>query len=200
MQPFEYLHRNVFGVLHEVRRRPGMWVRNLCELEAMLDGYYTGIEMYGIHEDVPRMTRSHFGIWLRHKTIWSTCAGWARIIEDKTDSYQEGIDTFFEFVDQYRQLKPTVRAHVTLRPHHQPTPKRLSRTFTSPDDRPDEIRIVNYAPTRLYHFRYRYGDRIVDDWLDSHKSGLKSFCEWAKDEFGIEPDEWTVVRKRKSKT
>lgn len=179
-----------------------MWFRNLSELEAMIFGYYTGIEMYGIHEDVPRMTCSHFGIWLGYKTKWDTCSGWAYAIEHHTNSEQEANDTFFDFVDQYRELKPTVRALVKLKPHHQPTPERRSRTFTSPDDSPDEIRIINYAPTRLYHFRFRYGDRIIDDWFHytsngSHTTRPMDLYEWARKEFGIEPDEWTVVRKGK---
>lgn len=205
MPPFEYLQRNVFGLLHEVRRRPGMFFRDLSELQAMIHGYYTGIEMYGIHEDLPRMTMSHFGTWLNHKTKWSTCAGWAYAIEQNTNSEQEAIDTFFDFVDRYRELKPTVRARVTLKPHHQPTPERRSRTFTSPDYRPDEIRIVNYSPTRLHHFRFQYGDRIVDDWFHyksdgSHSTRPKDLYDWAKREFGIEAGEWAVVRGSKIKS
>ena len=202
MPPFEYLQRNIFGLLHEVRHRPRMCVRKFSDLEPMIDGYYKGIAMHGIHEDVPRMTRSHFGIWLYHKTKWSTCAGWAYAIEHHTKSEEEAFDTFFDFVDQYRELKPTVRAHVTLKPHHQPTPIRRSRTFTSPDDRPDEIWIINYAPTRLHHFRFRYGVRMIDDWFHytsngSHSTRPKDLYEWGSIEFGIEPDEWTVVRNRK---
>lgn len=203
MPPFEYLHRNIFGLLHKVRRRPGTWVMNLSELEAIIHGFYTGIAMHGIHEDVPRMTRSHFGIWLFHKTKWSTSAGWAYAIEHNTNSEQEAIDTFFDFVDQYRQLRPTVRAKVKLKPHHQKTGKRVPIGMNGKMDRPDEIHIVNYAPTRLHHFRYIYGDRIVDDWLDdmttgSHSSRLKALYECAKVELGIEPNEWTVVRKTKN--
>jgi len=203
MPPFEYLQRYIFGVLQEVRRRPRMWVRKFSDLEPMIDGYYKGIAMHGIHEDVPRMTRSQFGIWLYHTTKWSTCAGWAYAFEHNTKSEEEAFETFFDFVDQYRELKPIVRAKLKLKPHHQPTGKRVTIGLNGKMDRPDEIHIVNYAPTRLYHFRYFYSDRIVDDWLDhtrtgSHGSGLKAKYEWAKDEFGIEPDEWTVVRKTKN--
>jgi len=55
----------------------------------------------------------------------------------------------------------------------------------------------------LHQFRFRYGDRIIDGWFHytsngSHSTRLRDLYEWGRKEFGIEPDEWTVVRKTKN--
>ena len=189
--------QNIFHWLDSVRLRRSMYVRNITELEVMVHGYYAALDLHNLLECGPQMTQGHFGVWLREVTDWSLSAGWAYAIKKNTKS-SDVFDRFFSFVDQYRELKPTVTARVTLKPQHQPTGKRRVIGHSGRMERPDEILAVNYAPTSLNHLRYRYIDRYLDDRFlglgnGSYNTEQSDLFDWASDEFGIAHTEWEII-------
>ena len=102
--------KSVFSWLDGVRARPSMYIvdESLHDLENLLYGYYAGLGMHGVVENVPQMTY-HFLDWLYWRTSWSTSRGWANAITNNARK-RRPLDVFFELVDRYRELRP-----VTLR-------------------------------------------------------------------------------------
>lgn len=191
--------QNIFHWLDSVRLRRSMCVRNITELEAMITGYYSALDIHNLFERGPQLTQGHFGVWLREVTGWSLSAGWAHAIEESCSvSENDVFDRFFSFVHQYRQLTPRITARVTLQSHHQPTGKRCVIGLGGLMERPDEILSVNYASTSLNHLRYRYTDRYVDDRFlmlenGSHNTKQSDLFDWASDEFGIARTDWKII-------
>ena len=190
---------NVFEWLDLVRERRSMYAQSLAELESMIHGYYSALDVHQITESVPSMKQGQFGVWLRVETGWSLSAGWAYVIEQNKETDVDGIfQQFFSFVDRYRVIQPTVIATVTLRPEHQPTGKRRKYGHDGLMDRPDEILAINYSPTSLNHLRHRYGNRYVDDWIlmlgdGSHQTTVDDLVAWVADEFGVDRIQWNII-------
>jgi hypothetical protein len=156
---------DVFAWLDRVRARPGMYIGaakdSLRELETLLAGYYSSLDIHGVVEPVPDMSH-HFRTWLYCTTGWSTSAGFALAFKQHAGSTDQ-LARFFRLVDRYRKLKPDVRLSV-------------ARRSASPD-RPTRIDIIRYAPTRLHFLRLWRGQRTSDDWIlmdgnGSHQTSL----------------------------
>ena len=189
---------NVFGWLDSVRERPLMYAANITDLCTLVYGYYAALYTHNIIEPVPQMT-DKFNVWAQVKTGWSgfNC-GWGYAFDNNTPPDSEPFPHFFEYVDQYRALTPDITARVTLRPEHHPTGRRCVIGHNGRMERPDEILVVNYAPTSLNHLRHRYEDRYVDDWFlmlgdGSHDTAQSDLFDWVSDEFGIGHSEWELV-------
>jgi len=191
--------QNIFDWLDMVRARRSMFAHSLAELENMIHGYYTALGVHRIGESVPQLTQGHFGVWLREKTGWSLSAGWAHAIVQNTQPDVEAeFQRFFEFVDQFRTLKLTVTATVTLTTEQQPTGKRRKHGHNGLMERPDEILAINYSPTSLNHLRHRYDKHYVDDSMlmlgdGSHETSLDHLMAWVADEFGVDRQQWTIT-------
>jgi hypothetical protein len=95
-------HVDVYGLLHEVRLRPGMWVRQIAELETMLTGYGMALEVHGIDEPNVFGAHGHFTRWLEERYRWGMSCGWAYAIV-RTAGEEEPLDVFFRLVDEYRE-------------------------------------------------------------------------------------------------
>src|SRR5262245_35937231 len=146
--------RNVFSWLDHVRARPGMYLRDGCslrDLETLLGGYYAGLGMHGIVEDVPQMS-VHFRSWLYYRTGWSCNCGWAFAIEQHhcPKDADKALATFFRLVDEYRQLRPVVLCTVRLARRHHPTGKRVRFGFDGLMDKPRRVDVVRYRPEPLH--------------------------------------------------
>lgn len=175
-----------------------MFAANITELCSLVYGYYVAIQTHNIVESGPQMT-DKFNVWAQVTTGWSgfNC-GWGYAFDNNTPPDADTFPHFFKYVDQYRTLKPHITARVTLRPEHQPTGKRCVIGQNGRMDRPDEILVINYAPTSLNHLRHRYGDRFVDDRFlmlgsGSHDSKQADMLDWVSDEFGTDQTDWEVV-------
>lgn len=197
--------QNIFDWLDTIRERRSMHARTLSDLEQMIHGYYAALGVHGICESVPRMTQGHFGVWLREERRWSLSLGWANAIQQNIGSDPDALfQTFFSFVDQYRELQPTISAKVRLNDDHQPTGRRRKYGHDGLMDRPDEILAINYSPTSLNHLRFRYGNNQVDDWIlmlgdGSHQTSLDDLFAWVRDEFGVDRQHWTIIAENNSK-
>jgi hypothetical protein len=144
---------DVFAWLEYVKARPGMYLGDvedpLRELETMLSGYYSSLDLHGIVEPVPDMSH-HFRTWLYCSHGWSTSAGWALAFKQHPDG-SDHLAHFFRLVDQYKKLKPDVRLSVKRR--------------AGISDQPTRIDIIRYAPTRLHFLRLWHGQRTRDDFI-----------------------------------
>ena len=122
----EQRERNVFAWLDDIRDKLGMYLRgrSLTELESLICGYYSGLWVHGIVENVPSMNR-HFLTWLYSRTRWSCCCGWAAAINARYPDRDEALAEFFKFADEYQQLEPTILCTVRLAARHKPTGKHL---------------------------------------------------------------------------
>jgi hypothetical protein len=174
-----------------------MYVRNrdVRELETMVGGYYTALELRGIVEDAPSMSVRHFGVWLRHTRNWSAAAGWAHAIVQNADD-RDPLEVFFELRDDFLALVPTTIAIVSLEPHHQLQRKSATTGIDEGATRPDRIEVRRYVPTGLHHFRWHFGDQRQDDWMLMDGNGkydisLAYAQQRAFDEFAIEKDSWS---------
>ncbi|MCP2094564.1 hypothetical protein LV78_002537 [Actinosynnema pretiosum] len=88
-------------MLREIALRPRMWVRSLSELEALLWGYGTALQVHGIAEPYPFNSSRAFSDWLRARFGWGMAPGWARAIEEHAGD-EEPFEVFFRLVEEYR--------------------------------------------------------------------------------------------------
>jgi hypothetical protein len=85
--------RDVYDVLEQGRRRPGMWLRNgsLQELQTMLFGYSVALEVHQAPEHFElRGGVGPFADWLRETRGWPLEYGWAACIEATAGSQPRG--------------------------------------------------------------------------------------------------------------
>jgi hypothetical protein len=194
--PSEMTPADVFTWLDWVRQRPGMYFTELDQLELLIDGYETALEVHNISERGPRMF--HFCEWLQHRTGWSTSCGWARAVHDHSRK-RDGADTFFKLLDEFRLLQPTRLAWVVLNAEHRPTGKRVVIGSSGKMRRPSRVDIVRYRPEPLHFLRFHYGRRVVDAHLLSaraggHRTTLRDAKRWVADELQVRSGEWRSPR------
>lgn len=100
-------HNDVYGLLHEVRLRPGVWVRGLQELETILAGYGMALLIHNINEPFPFSAHGDFKDWLQDRFGWGMSLGWAYAIEHYGGA-TDPLELFFQLVDEYRAAgRPT---------------------------------------------------------------------------------------------
>ncbi|MDY7232477.1 hypothetical protein [Hyalangium rubrum] len=173
--------RHIFDWLEQVRLRPSMFFSRLGQLENMVYGYYAGLAVHAIHEDVPEMT-SHFSTWLRYRyRSWSLSLGWAHAITSHTKDEQAAAEHFFELVEAYRKLRPVVRARVRLTARQLPL---------------ERIEVVQYAPKPLHFVRYHFGSRVVNGRCLTAgpearlKTTLAEARRWVEEHHAVRPEAW----------
>jgi hypothetical protein len=199
----EERERNVFDWLDGIRARPSMYLRNssLRELETLVGGYCAGLRVHGMVEPVPHMDR-HFLMWLHYRTGWSCCLGWAAAIEQRHPEPDKALAAFFEFVDEYRKLRPTGLCTVSLGAGHNPTGKRVRYGFDGLMDKPRRVDLVRYRPEPLHFLRFHYRDRI-EDWdllmtgTGEYATTVRFAKEWVRDELQVEFTAWQPMPKRR---
>ncbi len=146
-------NKDVYTWLDLIRKRPRMYINSLQDLQSQLDGYYSALYNHHIIEPVPQMSH-HFLTWVYYRTEWGTSCGWAVSPQDNSQSVaniiifsdlDEQLAKFFELMDEYRQLKPTVlrSAHLTM--HHKPTGKRVVSGIGEKIEKPNRVDIVRYS-------------------------------------------------------
>ena len=193
--------RNVFGWLDDIRARPEMYLgsSSLRELETLVWGYYSALGVHGLVEPVPQMGRP-FLAWLHYRTGWSCCAGWASAIEPRHPEADKALAAFFEFVDEYRTLRPTGLCTVSLAARHNPTGKRVRHGLDGLMEKPRRVDVVRYRPEPLHFLRLHYRERIED--CDPLMTGTGEYAttvryakEWVRDELQVEFAAWERMPK-----
>jgi hypothetical protein len=167
--------RNVFEWLDLVRARPSMFVGDLglrC-LENLTHGYQTALYAHHLDEGVPQMT-SHFSSWLRLKKRWSLSCGWAFAIEEHAKD--AAWETFFELIDEYRKLLPTVRCYAIL------------------EQVPRRIDVVQYSPEPLHFLRLHHPEGVEDQHIlcinGKDATTVEEARREAENRFQIEANDW----------
>ncbi len=191
-------HKNgtIFTWLESVRARPEMCLREgveLADLETMVHGYYAGLSVHGLIEDVPQLT-SHFRTWLYCKTRWSTSCGWAYAIREHAQG-KHPLEVFFKYCDEYRRLVPQTLLTARLSAANAPTGKRVVIGMKGRMERPTQVQIVRYAPTLLHFLRFSYGRRrenshILMRGTGSHKTSVAFAKRWVADELQTRDSDW----------
>lgn len=188
--------RSVFTWLDAVRARPGMHLRegSLQQLETLVHGYYSGLYNHGLIEHVPEMTH-HFSTWLYSETSWSTSRGWAHAITSHARR-RPALDEFFAHVERYRELRPVVLRSARLGRRHAPTGKRCVIGMDGRMERPTNVDIVRYMPTRLHFLRFTCQGRKVNGSIlmtgtGSHETSLRFAKQWVADELQVSEADWT---------
>jgi hypothetical protein len=137
---------------------------------------------------------NHFSTWLYEQTGWSTACGWASAIVSNARA-RSPLDVFFELVDDYRKLRPIILCSAKLGKRHTPTGKRVTIGSEGRMERPTNVHIVRYAPTRLHFLRFTYRGRNINDWIlmtgqGSHKTSLRFAKQWLADELQTRDEDW----------
>lgn len=193
---------NVFDFLDQIRARPTMFVgeddKNLSGLrvvETLMEGYYTGLGVHGVGETVPRVTFDHFSHWLRLRGYAEFSLGWAWVLHEAHGD--AAFDKFFDLLDDYRKVSPTVVATVALTECHRPRKQRSVWGSADPMEKPDRVELVRYVPDPIHIVRYHYGSRFEEHvvYLDPLAKGttLEDAYTWAAQELRIERSEWSTV-------
>ncbi|MDT7787098.1 MAG: hypothetical protein QOF58_5517 [Pseudonocardiales bacterium] len=96
-------HADVYSLLQDIRMWPGVWVRarRLGELETLLWGYGTALEVHGVEEPFAFGASRDFSNWLAARFGWGMALGWAHAIEENAGA-DDPLDLFFRLVDEYR--------------------------------------------------------------------------------------------------
>ncbi len=185
--------RDVFEWLDLIRLRPSMFFGALMELEAMLYGYEVALDHQAVKTGARLRTR-HFNSWLRWRTGWSLSCGWARAITLHSQDEDDATRRFFALVDEFRQLRPTVRARVRLKKHHQPTGARRVIGMDGRMEVPRVIEAVQYAPAPLFFLRMHYPEGRMDDSIlvdNGREATSLTFAKrWVREELQVRRDEW----------
>jgi hypothetical protein len=93
---------DVYDLLKQVRLRPGMWVRSVEELSAMLFGYSLALQVHGAPEGFDfHPAQGLFAGWLSETQGWSMARGWATAIEANAQGTAP-LQLFFSLLDDYR--------------------------------------------------------------------------------------------------
>lgn len=95
---------DVYGVLDQVRPRPGMQVGHgsVQDLSIMLFGYSLALQVHGTAERFDlHPSRGPFADWLSASRGWSMSRGWATAIEENAGD-RAPIAVLFELLDEYR--------------------------------------------------------------------------------------------------
>lgn len=190
--------RNVFTLLDAVRERPTMFLRNgLRDLEVLLYGYCSALANHRIDEGVPDM--SHFLDFMGLRTRWPLSLGWAEAINKRASGTKTPLDVFFEFVDEYRALRPIVVARVALKAHHQPTGRRVVYGMSGRLERPDIVEVVQYRPEPLFYLRMHYGRCFINRGIlfdnGSLATSLRFAKRWMAEELSVTAGEWEPLGK-----
>lgn len=180
---------NIFDYLDRVRKHPTLFVQSLEDLQSQIWGYLVGLRNHKIDEGVPSMGR-HFLYYVREKTDWGVCRGWAHAIDENVEGLSKQLETFFSFVDSYRRLIRTTVATAVLTEEHQPTGKRVRCGLDGLIQKPCSVDVVQYKPEPLHFLRFHYADRIEDhDLLFNnelkHETTIADAKRWMADEFGF---------------
>ncbi|MCP3142703.1 hypothetical protein [Pyxidicoccus xibeiensis] len=190
----------LFEWLDEVRRRPSMYFATLRDLQMLVDGYSTALWVHSVDEGFALDSR-HFGAWLRLRRGWSLSCGWAAAVTSNSRSEADAAQTFFALLDEFRELRPTVRARVRMKKHHQATGRHAVIGFGGRLEVPRVIEVVQYAPEPLYFLRFHHAKRRVDmDVLHdngANATSLRFAKQWVEEEFQVRADEWEQVPAKK---
>ncbi len=148
----------------------------------MMVGYAEALTVHAIDEQVPPI--AHFSGWLHHRTGWSMSCGWGYAIKEHV-APEERTERFFEFLDEFRALTPTVLFSVTFKEHHVASEKYVQWSRGNPRPRPLRVEMVEYEPGCPPFLRYIYSDQIQ---VGSHLE----LDAWRRmeDEFGVARHEW----------
>jgi hypothetical protein len=100
---------SVFDVLHEVRRRPGMYlggdesqrVLQLNSLEQLLCGYTLALRHHAVHEPVSDFLQE-FGAFLFRTRGWSASCGPVAAIREVASGDEEAWRLFWTLVDEFQ--------------------------------------------------------------------------------------------------
>ena len=191
---------SVFEWLQSIRKNPRSHaITSIAHLESQIFGYYTALGVHGIVERVSPLGGPHFRTWVYFRTNWSTSNGFAHAIATHVSDPNEQFAKFFQLVDEYKNLLPTVVYTVALGENHQPTGKRL-RVYrpgvgVGTIEKPRRVDIVCYKPEPLHFFRFHYADRTEDGSIlrqsdCSYGTTIHDAKKWARDELQVEPNEW----------
>jgi hypothetical protein len=192
--------KNIYEWFDLLRVRPlnflGTMDSPLVKLESMLIGYYMCLDSHRQYENVPPLD-IHFIQWLSTQRKWGFAGGFAKPFAENTPSEMSQLELFFQFVDEYRKLKPTELLTVNLSSSHKATGRRVKIGGEKIINRPDRISIVQYKPKRLHLLRFYYGTRIQDDSFlcktdkgISYSTSIADAKKWVHDEFNVLDEEW----------
>ncbi len=188
------MSQNIYDYLDLVRERPSMCVTSLEDLQSQVWGYRIALRHHEIDEQVPDMGR-HFLYYVRDKTGWGLSRGWAHAIAEHVEGLPNQLETFFSFVDSYRQLVPKTIATAILKDKHKPTGKRVLVGFDRLMEKPHKIEVVQYSPEPLHFLRFHYDDRTENHDLlfnrdFTHVTTIDDAKQWLNEEFGFEEKDW----------
>ena len=184
---------SIFDWLDEVRARPFMYFDELWQLQLQIFGYDTALAAHGIDEDAPSM--AHFASWLEVTHGWRSSLGWAEaIVHNSRQSREDPASRFFALVDEFRRLRPTIRARVRLGKRHQPTGSRVKIEFDGVHAKPAAIEIRQLSPAPLHYLRFVYPRQSVDHGAlfadGSHRTTLTFAKRWVEDRYQVTRSEW----------
>jgi hypothetical protein len=127
---------------------------------------------------------------------WSLSVGWAHAIRSHTETGESVLDAFFDLIDEYRQLRPTVVLHAQLGPHHQPTGRRVVIGHAGRMPRPDAVTVLQYQPAHLHVFRFTYPHSFSEEVVFGENSTVETTLDdaraWLADELDLGPDDWSA--------
>lgn len=104
---------SVYDMLDVVRTRDSMMIRDrsLDEIETLVDGYFTCVQMHRVRQNYGRFRPfdgQDFLAWLYERTGWSASSGFAHAINSHVPDPDEAFDRFFELLDEYRESGPGI--------------------------------------------------------------------------------------------
>lgn len=192
---------SIFDWLDGVRARPFMYFAELWQLQLQISGYCAALAAHGIDEHAPSM--DHFASWLEVTHGWGSSLGWAEaIVHNSRRSHDDPASRFFALVDEFRRLRPKIRARVRLGQRHQPTGSRVNIGFDGVYAKPAAIEIRQLSPAPLHYLRFIHPRQSVDHgalWASPrtpsapdhrHRTTLAFAKRWVEDEYQVTRDEW----------
>lgn len=101
--------KTILDVLAEVRKRPGMYVRDysheeMCwDLEILIRGYELAVDAHNIESDISFF--KEFGDYLSNRFGWSMSCGPIRAIEFQKGSWEKAWEFFWVYLDEFKAYR-----------------------------------------------------------------------------------------------
>jgi len=165
-------------------------------IQDYLHGYYVALDMHGIVETSARLTHAHFSTWLRLRGYKEFALGWAWVLQQAHGD--AAFDKFFELLDRYRNVSPTVVATVRLTDEQRQHGERAVDAMAGPMQQPDRIEIVQYAPDPVHIVRIHCGTRSIEHVLyapplAAPATTIDHAFSWVAERFGVDRAQWSAA-------
>jgi len=137
---------------------------NVHGLKSMLDGYGFAIQAHQIEDSIFDDNFSFHDWVAMHHGYYESTKGWANIIEENTNSDEEGLELFFNYYESYKARKRKILLEKSVPKENFRQPWKMQVMVSKESDFVDHLCLI--WPHNIQIVSYREGDAVFLRYLD----------------------------------